>query len=216
MLGWANPYTTQVADGILTYWNNYDQSVYAVGKGPSEMTTYISQDVVPMGSSVLIKGTVMDISAGTKQKEQAARFPNGVPAISDASQSEWMEYIYMQKPRPSSATGVDITLSVVDTNGNYRTIGQTISDADGFFSFNWKPDIDGKYTVYASFGGSESYWPSHAVTAFAVDPAATTPTAAPTTAPSMADTYLLPGIVSIIIAIAIVGLVIVLMLRKKP
>jgi outer membrane protein assembly factor BamB len=216
MIGWANPYTTQVADGVLTYWNNYDQSVYAVGKGPSEMTTYISQDVVPFGSSVLIKGTVMDISAGTKQKEQAARFPNGVPAISDATQSEWMEYVYMQKPRPSSATGVDITLSVVDANGNYREIGQTISDADGFFSFNWKPDIDGKYTVYASFGGSNSYWPSHAVTAFAVDSAAATATPTPMPQPSMADTYLLPGIAAIIIAIAIVGLVIVLMLRKKP
>jgi hypothetical protein len=175
MIGWANPYTTQVADGVLTYWNNYDQAVYAVGKGPSEMTTYISQDVVPQGSSVLIKGTVMDISAGTKQKEQAARFPLGVPAISDASQSEWMEYVYMQKPRPTSATGVEVTLSVVDANGNYRTIGTTTSDADGFFSFSWMPDIQGKYTVYASFTGSESYWPSHAVTAFNVDPAAATP-----------------------------------------
>ena len=30
-------------------------------------------------------------------------------------------------------------------------------------AFNWKPDIEGKYTVSASFGGSESYWPSHAI-----------------------------------------------------
>ena len=92
-----------------------------------------------------------------------------------------MEYVYMQKPRPTDTTGVPITLSVVDSNGNYREIGTTTSDADGFFAFNWKPDIDGQYTVYASFGGSESYWPSHAVTAFAVDPAAPTP--APTEQP---------------------------------
>ena len=79
----------------------------------------------------------------------------------------------MQKPRPTDITGVPITLSVVDSNGNYRDIGTTTSDADGFFAFNWKPDIDGQYTVYASFAGSESYWPSHAVTAFAVDLAST-------------------------------------------
>ena len=59
---------------------------------------------------------------------------------------------------------------------------QPQADADGFFAFNWKPDIEGQYTVYASFAGSESYWPSHAVTAFAVDPAAATP--APTASSS--------------------------------
>ena len=217
MIGWANPYATQVADGILTYWNNYDHQVYAIGKGPSQMTMSIADDVVVSGSSVMIKGTIIDVSAGTKQKEQAARFPLGVPAVSDASQSEWMEYVYMQKPRPM-ATGVPITLSVVDSNGNYRDIGMTTSDSDGFFAFNWKPDIDGQYAVYASFGGSESYWPSHAVTAFAVDPAAATP--APTATPQTdvatngnLMTTMAIGVVAIIIAIAIVGL---LLLRKRP
>jgi len=216
MAGWANPYTTQIADGVLTYWNNYDQSVYAVGKGPSQMTTYISQDVLPFGSSVLIKGTVTDISAGTKQKEQAARFPNGVPAISDASQSEWMEYVYMQKPRPTNATGVPVTLSVVDANGNYRNIGTTTSDADGFFSFSWLPDIEGTFTVYASFAGSESYWPSHAVTAFNVDPAPATPTPAPAQEQSMADLYFVPAIAGLFIVVIVVGLAIIFVLRKKP
>ena len=87
----------------------------------------------------------------------------------------------MQKGRPTNTTGVPVTLSVVDANRNYREIGTTTT-TDGFFSFNWKPDIEGQYTVYASFGGSESYWPSHAVTAFSVDPAAPTP--APTAAPA--------------------------------
>jgi hypothetical protein len=216
MIGWANPYTTQVADGVLTYWNNYDGQVYAVGKGPSELTVSITNDVVESGSSVLIKGTVTDISAGTKQKEQAARFPEGVPAVSDASQSEWMEYVYMQKPRPTNATGVPVTLSVVDANGNYRNIGTTTSDADGFFSFSWMPDIQGKFTVYASFAGSESYWPSHAVTAFNVDPAPATPTPAPAQEQSMADLYFLPAIAGLFIAVIVVGLAIILVLRKKP
>jgi hypothetical protein len=171
---------------------------------------------ITQGSSLVIRGTVIDISTGTKQAEQAARFPNGVPAVSDASQGAWMEYVYMQKPRPMDTTGVPIVLSVVDSNGNYREIGTTTSDADGFFSLNWKPDIEGKYTVYASFGGSESYWPSHAVTAFAVDPAAATP--APTTQAlqSTADMYFVPAIAGIIVAIAIGFAITILVLRKRP
>jgi hypothetical protein len=128
-----------------------------------------------------------------------------------------MEYLYMQKPMPTNAKGVPVTLSVVDSNGNYREIGATTSDADGFFSFNWKPDIEGKYTVYASFAGSESYWPSHAVTAFMVDPA---PAAAPEPEPqlpSMADLYFVPAVIGIIVAIVMVGAVLgFLLLRKHP
>src|SRR5512137_1687641 len=114
------------------------------------------------------------------------------------------------------AIGVPVVISVVDANGNYREIGTVTSDADGFYSLNWMPDIEGKYTVYASFGGSESYWPSHAVTSFAVDAAAPTPTAAPTQGPSIADQYLLPGIVAIIIVIVLIGVIIMLVLRKRP
>ncbi len=214
MIGWANPYATQVADGVFTYWNNYDGQVYAIGKGPSQMTISIADDVITNGNSLMIKGTVTDVSAGTNQKEQAARFPLGVPAVSDASQSEWMEYVYMQKPRPMSTTGVPITISVVDSNGNYRDIGTTTSDADGFFAFNWKPDIDGQYSVYASFGGSNSYWPSHAVTAFAVDPAPPTPTPSPIaeTSSTPFEMYFAASTAAIIIAIAIVAL---LLLRKR-
>jgi hypothetical protein len=119
----------------------------------------------------------------------------------------------MGKPRPTNATGVDVTLSVVDSNGNYRTIGKTTADSDGFYSFNWVPDIEGKYTVYASFDGSESYWPSHAVTAFNVE-AAPAPSATTTTSVSQSpmELYFVGSTVAIIIAIAIVGLMI---LRKK-
>lgn len=77
-----------IADGILIYWNNYDHQVYAVGKGPSATTVSIQNDVTTHGNKVLVKGSVIDISAGTKQNEQAARFPNGVPAVSDASMGD--------------------------------------------------------------------------------------------------------------------------------
>ena len=85
--------------------------------------------------------------------------------------SAWMEYVYMQKPRPMDVTGVEVVLSVLDDNSNFREIGKVTTDSDGFYTLNWKPDIEGPYTLYASFAGSESYWPSHAVSSFAVDPA---------------------------------------------
>ncbi len=204
-----------IADGFWTYLNTYDMQIYTIGKGPSAMTVQAPDTAAPLGASVTIKGTVTDISEGTNQNEQAARFPNGVPAVSDASQSQWMEYVYMQKPRPMDTAGVPIVLSVVDANGNFREIGTATSN-DGFFSFNWKPDIEGQYTVYAAFAGSGSYWPSHAVTAFAVDPAAATPTPAPTAAPSNTDTYVVGTGIAIIAAIAIVGGILALMLRKRP
>ncbi len=221
MMGWGTGmYVGQsdiVAEGFFIYLNCYDMQIYSVGRGPSAMTVTAPDVAVALGSSITIKGTVTDISAGTKQDEQAARFPNGVPAVSDASQSAWMEYVYMQKPRPMDTIGVPIVLSVVDSNGNYRDIGTTTSDANGFFSLNWMPDIEGAYTVYASFAGSESYWPSHAVTAFSVDSAPATPAPTEALVLSMTDAYFVPAVAGIIVAIAIVGIVLALLLiRKRP
>jgi hypothetical protein len=221
LMGWgtsASFYSMNgaIADGQYTYLNGYDMQVYSIGKGPSETTVTAPDLSAQLGQSITIRGTVMDISAGTTQNEQAARFPAGVPAVSDNSQTGWMEYVYMQKPRPSDTTGVPVIISVVDANGNYREIGTTTTNADGFFSLNWKPDIEGSYMAYASFAGSKSYYPSHAVTSFAVDPASATPTPAPTAAPNAADLYLLPGIIGIILAIIVVGVVTIIVLRKKP
>ncbi len=41
-----------------------------------------------------------------------------------------------------------VTINVKDSDENYCTI-ETITDIDEFFSFNCKPEITGKYTVYA-------------------------------------------------------------------
>jgi hypothetical protein len=127
--------------------------------------------------------------------------------------TDWMIYVYNQFPRPTNATGVEVTLSVLDSNGNFREIGKTTSDSDGFYSFKWIPDISGKFTVYASFAGSKSYWPSHAVSAFTVDSAAPTPSPYPVTTQPPTDMYIIGSTIAIIIAIAVVGL---LMLRKRP
>jgi hypothetical protein len=196
--------------------DTYDQRIYAIGKGPSASSVTASPKVSVYGSSVLIEGMVTDVSPGTKSSDLMMRFSNGVPAVSDDSMSEWMLYVYKQFPRPMNAKGVEVTLDVFDSNGNYRTIGTTTSDASGVFSFVWKPDISGKYTVIATFAGSKSYYPSYAQTAFTVDEAAATPSPMPQVAAPPIDMYILSGVAAIIIAIAIVGVVILLTIKKRP
>ena len=145
-----------IGDSIIATLDTYDQRIYAVGKGPTALTVNAPDVSVENGKTVVIRGSVTDISAGTNDYAIAARFPEGVPAVSDESQTAWMLYVYKNFERPLNATGVVIELSVVDANGNYRTIGTTTSDADGFFNYNWKPDIDGAYTLYASFARKQS------------------------------------------------------------
>ncbi len=206
-----------IGDSIIATMDTYDQRVYAIGKGPTSMTASAGPKVTTEGSSVVIEGTVMDVSPGTATTELSLRFPNGVPAVSDASMSSWMLYVYKQFEQPTNASGVPVTIQVVDANGNFRTIGETTSDATGYYSFNWVPDITGKYTVIATFGGSAAYYGSYAETSFVVDPAAATATPLATPAQSMADLYFVPATIGIVVAIVIVGAVLaLLLLRKKP
>ena len=212
----GSSWTQAIADGFTTFMNGYDNQIYCVGRGPTALTVDSPMIGVQQGSSLTIRCKVTDIAAGTQQNEQTARFPNGVPAVSDESMSDWMEYVYMQRPKPTDVTGVPVSIDVIDSNGNYRNIGTVTSDSNGFFYLNWTPDISGEYKVIATFAGSQAYWPSSDVTAFTVDEVA------PTTAPiseqalSAADIYLLPGIVAIIVAVIVVGIAIMLMLRKRP
>jgi len=195
--------------------NYYDGLVYGIGKGPSAATVGASPKISTHGSSVMIEGMVTDVSAGTKSNRIAPRFPNGVPAVSDESMTAWMEYVYMQKPKPADATGVEVVISVLDPNNNYYEVGRTTSDANGFYRMSFEPLVPGEYTVYASFEGSGSYWPSQAFTAINVEeaPAAT---AEPTPVPaSVADLYFLPVSIGIIVAIIAVGLLTFLQLRKR-
>lgn len=204
------------ADGQIAYLNAYDMKVYSIGKGPSGITVTAPDVATTTGTPIVIRGNVYDISAGTAQNEQAARFPSGVPAVSDESQSTWMEYVYMQKPKPTDVTGVTVNLNVIDSNGNYRTIGTATSDSSGMFTYAWAPDIEGSYTLIATFAGSNSYYGSSAETSFyAIAPAATA-TPQPTAAPSTADLYFLPAIIGLFVAMIIGFLLVILLLRKRP
>lgn len=205
-----------IAYGVMVTLNAYDNQIYAYSKGPTAMTVEAPMSSFELGKSVVIRGTITDISPGTKQNAIAMNFPNGVPAVSDESMSPWMEYIYMQQPKPTNATGVPIRLDVVDSNGNYRPIGTTTSDTSGMFSYTWTPDIEGTYYVIATFEGSESYWGTNAETSFVVDPAAATPTPQPVAEQQPVALYVAGAAIGIIIAIAIVGVVLLLAIRKRP
>jgi hypothetical protein len=107
-----------------------------------------------------------------------------------------------------------VTIDVLDSNGNYRTIGSATADASGTYSLTWTPDIAGNYTVIASFAGTNGYWPSYAETAFAVMSAPVAPAAPEPAAPLPPyETYTIGTGIAIIAAVAIVGL---MLLRKKP
>ena len=102
-------------------------------------------------------------------------------------------------------------------NGNYRQIGTAATDENGMYSLTWTPDIAGNYTVYAQFAGTNGYWPSNAethlytTTATIATPTSTAQSNLVNTSDLM--TYMAVGVIAIIIAIAIVG---VLVLRKRP
>jgi hypothetical protein len=197
-----------ISDSIIALWNSYDGQVYSLGKGPSQTTVTAPDIGVPSGTSVMIKGTVTDQSAGAKD----------TPAISDESMDAWMTYLYMQFPRPTNATGVPLSIDAVDPNGNFIHIGNTTSDQSGTFGYRWvTPEgITGQYTVIATFAGSKSYWPSYSETSFSVDPAASTPSPYPVTVLPPTEMYIGAAAAAIIVAIAIVGVIIVMMLRKRP
>ncbi len=205
-----------IVDGVVTVLNAYDNQLYSYSQGPTAMTVTAPDVGATTATPITIRGTITDTSAGTKQEEQVANFPNGVPCVSDESQAAWMEYVYMQQPKPTDVTGVKIAINVVDANGNNRQIGTTTSKEDGTFSLTWTPDISGDYYVIAIFAGSNSYYQSSAGTSFFASET-TTATPAPTqAAESMADQYFVPAIAGLFVAVIVVGLLIILVLRKRP
>jgi len=207
-----------VADGELLEWDSFDAKLYAFGQGATATTVTAPNTEVPLGSSITVTGTVTDLSAGSQQEGVIENFPHGLPAISDASMSKWMEHVYKQQDLPSNTIGVPVSLDVVDANNNLRHIGDTTSDVTGTFSYIWKPDIPGAYKLVATFQGTQSYYGSSAETFFNVGDAPQS-TSEPATTPlsSVADTYFLPAVSGIVvILIVIIALLAMLLLRRRP
>ncbi|HMK94100.1 MAG TPA: PQQ-binding-like beta-propeller repeat protein [Candidatus Limnocylindrales bacterium] len=208
-----------IADGIMTVLNSYDNQIYAYGKGPTATTVTAPDIDVTTATPVTITGTVMDISSGSQQQVVAANFPHGLPCVSDASMTQFMEAVYEQQPMPTNLTGVPITIYVTDSNHNCYPIGTTTTDpSTGTYGLTWTPIIPGNYTVTATFAGTQSYYGSTATTYFYAS--SPPPTIAPTTSPpsGLASTGTVElGVAAIIIVIVIIGVAILaVLLRKRP
>jgi hypothetical protein len=188
------------ADGYIIGVGINDGKLYCIGKGPTSTTVTAQQQV---GGSVLIQGSVLDTSSASSSATLTAMLANGVPAISDANMSVWMDYLHMQNSTllnsHQNCNGVPVTLTAVSSSGTTVNIGTVTSDGGGHFAYQWNPPTSGLYTVYATFAGANSYFSSYAETSATVN---TSPT-----------TYIIIGIIVIIIAIAIAT---ILILRKKP
>ena len=208
-----------IADGIGLSLNSYDNQIYAYGRGPTQTTVTAPAAGVTAGTPVTISGSVMDISAGAQQQAVAANFPNGLPCASDASMTQWMEYVYMQQPHPTNFTGVTVTLTAIDPNHNTVTLGTATTNILGDFGFSWTPpSVPGTYQIIATFSGTNSYYSSAASTYCTVQNAPATP--APTTPPvtGLASTGTVElGIIAVIIVIIIIGAILaILLMRKRP
>jgi hypothetical protein len=206
------------ANGYVIGSGIFDGNLYCLGKGPTSTTVTAQQQV---GGSVLIQGSALDTSPVSSSADLTAMFANGVPAISDADMSVWMDYLHMQNATllnsPPNCIGVPVSLDALDANGNSIHIGTVTSDGAGHFATSWTPTTTGLYTIYATFAGSNSYFSSYGETSATVSAASTpipTPTSIAQSSFSNSDMFMYFAITAIAIIIAI-AVATVLILRKK-
>ena len=119
---------------------------------------------------------------------------------------------------PTNTTGVPVTITDIDPNGNIYTLGTTTTNAMGTYGFTWTPNIPGNYTIIATFAGSGGYYGSSAETYLYASAAPATP--APTASPlslSAIGNGIAYATIGIIVVIVIIGVVLaMLLLRKRP
>jgi len=204
-----------IGDSVIAAMDAYDQNIYAIGKGSSKITLNAPSVGVYKGSSVALQGMVTDVSPGTADVDLELRFPNGVPAVADEDMSDWMMYVYKQFPRPGDVNGVSVKLEAIDPNGNYVNIGTVTTDSYGFYSHSFEPEIEGIYTIMATFDGSGAYYGAFNEAAISVNSASA---GTPIEPDQATETPLITTEVAIVIAIvvaAIVGVGAYWMLKRK-
>ncbi len=196
-----------IADGYLTYDNRYDGHMYVFGKGPSQTTVSAPSTDITVGANVMLSGTILDQSPGQP----------GAACVSKNSMSTYMEFLHMQRPIDGfyhnvTVTGVPVSIDVIDPNNNFFHLDTVTSDEKGNFGFAWNPTIAGQYKITATFAGDQSYGKSWSTTyAVVSDAPATTATPIPLSLDTTTNSLmmaLIVGVIAIIMAIAIVGLVI--------
>jgi hypothetical protein len=203
-----------IADGYMAISESYTGTLYVLGKGKSQTTVTAPDTAVQLGTPLVIKGAVID---------QSPAQPN-TPCVSADSMSTQMEHIHRQLPIDGiwhniTLTGVPVTLTAVDSNGNYQAIGTVTSDGYyGTFSKTWTPPIQGDYKIIASFAGDDSYGSSGASTYVTVSAAQSTATQTPQNVQAAPDytMTIIAAAIGIAIVVVISAIAIVLLLRKRP
>ena len=152
-----------VAQGHIIALNSYDGTFYDISKGPTSTTVEVGPKLQAKGTYVVIEGTVMDESPITKTAEAVGKYPDGVPAIADIFMSDWMDYLYFQKPKPMDAFGVPVFLQALRVDdGTMVDIGEVYTDINGHYEKMWAPPQEGTWKILASFCGNDGYWGSNA------------------------------------------------------
>jgi hypothetical protein len=185
-----------IHDGYVQLFSS-DGYMYWFGKGKSATTVTAPDTSVALGTALLIKGTVLDLSPAQ---------PN-TPAVSTDSVAAMMEHIHIQRDLPANMTGVQVVLTAIGSDGSVIDIGPaTTSGYYGTFSKAWTPPKEDTYEVIASFAGDASYGSSSASTGVTVGPAPGEPAQVePPVATDMTPLYygIAAATIAIIIAVAI-------------
>jgi hypothetical protein len=211
-----------IADGYIVA-DSRDGYIYGIGKGQSATTVTTNPAVTSKGSTIMIQGTVTDQSPSTQTTEKfSPQKPSVIPCVSKDSMATYMDYLYLQRPIDGlyhnlTITGVPVKLAAIGSDGTVVDIGTvTTNGYYGTFGIAWTPSKEDTYTISASFGGDDSYGSSSAATTMSVGLApTTTATNAPLqTVPDYTMT-IIAGVIAVIIAVAIVGGLIMLMLKKR-
>jgi hypothetical protein len=185
--------------------------MYVIGKGKSTTTVTAPDTAVPLGTGVVIKGTVLDMSSA-----QA-----GTACVSKESMSLQMEYLHLSMPQGGlfnneTITGVPVLLTAIGSDGTVIDLGKvTTNGYSGAFNFPWTPPKEGTYEIIASFSGDDSYGSSMSTTAVSVGPAPEEVNIpAQIIPPDYTMTILGVGI-AVIVAVVVAAAAAVLLLRKR-
>lgn len=116
--GYDTPYGTYMIWGYGTH-SIADGKLFLFEGKITETLITATPEVTSAGSSVLIKGSVMDISPGAKQAEWLNGSRRVSPVVDDGDMKAWMEYVYMQQPRPEEAKGVKVELYATKEGGGH-------------------------------------------------------------------------------------------------
>ncbi|MBT8171325.1 hypothetical protein KJN74_00440, partial [Candidatus Bathyarchaeota archaeon] len=161
----------------------------------------------PLGSSVMVSGKVTDVSPGTKDYALTSRFPNGVPVVADEIMSDWMLYVYKQFEKPANIQGVNVKFEAVDPNGNYQSLGTTMTDMDGSFGFAFEPEVPGTYMIIATFEGTKAFYGSHAIAYISADEAASPQSPIEPEPLDVPEIPMITTEVAIIVAVAVIAVI---------